>query len=119
MDWDPKADARAKKLLEQHATELLAEAERIARRFSAGAVSVEYVNQAALTLKMRRPSAWADTLLSLGLAMMGLAGGVWTIDATASTPLHLKSWVAPTFIAVACAGFLLAGMGGALKIRPR
>lgn len=83
----------------------------------AGAVSVDYVNSAAFTIQIRRPSGMGDVLLAVGFALLGIAGGVLAIVITATTPLHLQSWVDPTFIAVACAGFLLAGIGGTLKVK--
>lgn len=117
MRWEAQADKRAREILEDLATELFEEAERVARRLRAGAVSEVYVDEAAFTVRLRRPSGLGDILLGIGLAMLGVAGGVLAIIATATTPLHLKAWVDPTFIAVACIGFLLAGIGGTLKIK--
>jgi hypothetical protein len=117
MLWEPQADQQARKIIEDNASELFVEAERVARMLKAGAVSVDYVNDAAFTIRIRRPSGVGDVLLALGVALLGIAGGVFAIIITAATPLHLKSWVDPTFIAVACAGFLLAGIGGTLKVR--
>jgi len=117
MQWEPEADARARKVVEDCAWELSEEAERVARRLRAGAVSANYVDEAAFTIRIRRPSGAGDMLLALAFALLGIAGGVFAIVITATNPLHLKSWVEPTFTAVACAGFLLAGIGGTLKIK--
>ena len=38
MQWEPKADERARAILKDYATELSEEAERVARRLKAGAV---------------------------------------------------------------------------------
>ena len=119
MQWEPKADERARAILKDYATELSEEAERVARRLKAGAVSVDYVDEAAFTIRIRRPSgAWADLLLAIGIGMLGIAGGVLAVvlTATASAPVKL-GWVEPTAIAVACAGFLLSGIGGTLKVK--
>jgi hypothetical protein len=117
MPWDPVANDRARKILGDNAEELFAEADRIARMLKAGAVSADYVDDAAFRLRIRRPSGMGDVLLATGVGLLGIAGGVLAIIVTATTPLHLQSWVDPTFIAVACTGFLLAGIGGTLKVR--
>jgi hypothetical protein len=119
MQWESDADARARKILEDHAKELSDEAERVARRLKAGAVSSDYVDEAAFTIRIRRPSGgWADVLLAFGIGMLGIAGGVLAVALTASASTHLKlGWVEPASIGVACAGFFLAGIGGTLKVR--
>lgn len=119
MNWEPGADTRAREILAAHATELSAEAERVAQRLRAGTVSADYVAQAAFTILIRRPSgAMADLTLAIGIAMLGVAGGVLAVVLTEPTGTHLKlGWVAPASIGVACAGFLLSGIGGALKVR--
>jgi hypothetical protein len=61
---------------------------------------------------------WADVLLAIGIGMLGLAGGVLAVLLTAPANTHLKlGWVEPASIAVACAGFLLSGIGGTLKVK--
>jgi hypothetical protein len=119
MQWESRSDQQARKIVEDNARELFEAAERVARMLKAGAVSVDYVNEAAFTIRIRRPSGVADVLLAIGVGLLGIAGGVLAIIVTAppNAPLHLQSWVDPTFIAVACAGFLLAGIGGALKVK--
>jgi hypothetical protein len=119
MRWEPEADERARQILRDHARELSEEAERVAGRLKAGAVSPDYVDEAAFTIRIRRPrGAWADLLVAVGIGMVGVAGGVLAVVLTAPTGTHLKlGWVEPTTIGVACAGFLLAGIGGTLKVR--
>ena len=119
MDWEPEADAWALAILRAHAKELAEEAERIARRLKAGSVSEPYVEEAAFTIRIRRPSgAWADLLLAVGICMLGIAGGVLAVVLTesSSTPLKL-GWVKPAAIGIACTGFLLGGIGGTLKVK--
>ena len=116
MDWDAKAEEQAREILEKNTQELFGEAERIARRLKAGAVSAEYVSEAAFSIGIRRPSALGDLLLTIAFALLGLAGGVLVVVVTATTTLPLKGWVDPTSIAIACLGFLMAGVGGTLKI---
>jgi hypothetical protein len=118
MQWEPKADERARTILRDYADELSEETERVARRLKAGAVSVDYVDEAAFTIRIRRPSgAWADLLLAIGIGMLGIAGGVLAVVLTAPASTLKLGWVEPASIAVACAGFLLAGIGGTLKVR--
>lgn len=117
MQWENEADTRARKVLEECAIELSDEAERIARRLRAGAVSADYVDEAAFIIRIRRPSGLGDVLLAIGIGLVGIAAGVWVVHITATTTLHLASWVNPTFVAIACAGFLVAGIGGTLKIK--
>src|SRR5215831_12980787 len=119
MQWESEADARALKIIGDHAQELSEEAERIAGRLKAGAVSAEYVSRAAFTIGIRRPSgAWADVLLAFGIGLLGVAGGVLAVVLTAPAGTHLKlGWVAPTSIAAACVGCLLAGIGTTLKVK--
>jgi hypothetical protein len=119
MQWEAEADERVQKILTDHAMELSEEAERIARRLKAGAVSAAYVEEAALTIRIRRPSgAWPDLLLAVGIGMLGIAGGVLAVILTAPPGAHLKlDWVGPASIAVACAGCLIAGIAGTLKVR--
>jgi hypothetical protein len=119
MHWESAADARARKIVGDHAQELSEEAERIAQRLKAGAVSAEYVDTAAFRIGIRRPSgAWADILLAFGVGLLGVAGGVLAVVATEPTGTHLKlGWVAPASIVVACVGSLLAGIGTTLKVK--
>jgi hypothetical protein len=119
MRWEPDADNRARELLMDYAQELSQEAERLACRLKAGAVSPDYVDDAAFTIRIRRPArGWGDLLLAVGICMLGLAGGVLGIVLTAPTSVHLKlGWIDPVSIGIACAGFLLAGVGGALKVK--
>jgi hypothetical protein len=119
VDWESEADERARKILADYAVQLSEEAERVARRLKAGTVSVNYVEEAAFTILIRRPpGAWADLLIALGIGLVGLAGGVLAVILTepAGTHLHL-GWVNPAAIAVACIGFFLTGIGGTLKVR--
>jgi hypothetical protein len=119
MYWEQSADEQARAILRAHAQELSEEAERVAARLKAGAVSSDYVNEAAFTLRIRRPAgAWADVLLAIGICMLGIAGGVLAVILTTPASVHLKlGWVDPASITIACAGFLLAGIGGTLKIK--
>jgi hypothetical protein len=119
MHWESEADDRANKILANHGTELREEAGRIARRLRAGAVSADYVEQAALTILIRRPSgAVPDLLVAVGIAMLGIAGGILAVILTEPSDTHLKlGWVGPASIAVACAGFFLTGIGGTLKLK--
>jgi hypothetical protein len=119
MQWEPKADDCARKILTDHATELSEEAERVARRLKAGAVSADYVEEAAFTLRIRRPSGpWPDLVIAVGIAMLGIAGGVLTVILTEPSGTQVKlGWVGPASIAVACVGFFLAGIGGTLKVK--
>jgi len=119
MDWESAADARARQVLEDHARELFEEAERVAPRLKAGSVSATYVDEAAFTIRVRRPTgAAADVLLAVGIALLGLAGGVLAVVLTLPTGTKLRhGWVEPTAIGLACAGFLLAGVGGTIKVR--
>jgi hypothetical protein len=119
MHWEPEADEYARKILQEHAIELSEEAERVAKRMKAGSVSADYVDEAAFALRIRRSSgAWPDLLLAIGIGLAGIAGGVLGVILTVPAGTHVKlGWVGPASIAVACAGFLLAGIGGTLKIR--
>ena len=92
---------------------------RVAVRLRAGAVSSEYVTEAAFTIRIRRSSGGvADVLLAIGICLLGLAGGVLAVVLTATASTHLKlGWVSPAAIGRACAGFLLSGIGGTMKIR--
>lgn len=119
MNWEPGAEARAGEVLSDYAAELYAEAERVAARVRAGTVSAAYVDDAAFTIGIRRPSnALGDLLLAVGICMIGLAGGVLAVILTTPKASHLDlHWVGPTAVGISCAGFLLSGVGGALKIR--
>lgn len=119
MRWEPDADHRARELLANYAQELSEEAERLAFRLKAGGVSPDYVNDAAFTIRIRRPTrGWGDLLLAVGIGMLGISGGVLGIVLTTPASAHLKlGWVEPAAIAIACVGFLLAGIGGALKVK--
>lgn len=119
MQWEPQADICARKILADHAAELSEEAERVARRLKAGAVSADYVEEAAFTIRIRRPSGpWPDLLIAIGIAMIGIAGGVLAVILTEPSGIHVRlGWVGPASIAVACAGFFLTGMGGTLKVK--
>lgn len=77
MRWSDEADDAAKTVLKLHAAELLSEAERVAKRSDADAVSASYVDQAAVTVRLRQPgSGLADVLLTFGTTFGGAAGGV-------------------------------------------
>jgi hypothetical protein len=119
MHWEAEADTCARKILTDHATELSEEAERVARRLRAGAVSADYVEEAAFTIRIRRPSGpWPDLLIAVGIAMIGIAGGVLAVLLTEPSGAHVKlGWVGPASIAVACIGFFLSGIGGTLKVK--
>jgi hypothetical protein len=57
-------------------------------------------------------------LLAVGIGMLGIAGGALAVILTVPTGTTLKvGWVEPVSIAIACAGFLLAGIGGTLKVK--
>jgi hypothetical protein len=119
MHWESEADERARKILADHAVDLSEEAERVARRLRAGSVSADYVEEAAFNVLIRRPAgAWADLLLAVGIGMLGVAGGVLAVVLTTPSDAHPKlGWVGPASIAVACIGFLMAGIGGTLKVK--
>lgn len=119
MRWDTEADERATQVLAGYATQLFEEAERVAQRARAGSVSGSYVDDAAFTIAIRRPSsAIPDLLLALGIGLLGLAGGVLAVVLTTPSDVHLKlSWVGPTAVSVALVGSALTGIGGALKVR--
>ena len=118
MKWEPEADERSRAIFQDYAQELSDEAERLARRLKAGAVSAEYVTEAAFTIRMRRPSGWGDLLLAVGIALVGIASGVWVVDLTASHSTHFQlGWVKPAAVAVGCLGCLMSGLGGALKVK--
>lgn len=119
MNWADDADTKAGELLSAHAAELYAEAERIAMRARAGSVSSAYVDEAAFTIRIRRPgSALPDLLLAIGIGLVGIAGGVLAVVLTEPSDVHLKlNWVGPAAIGMSCIGFLISGIGGALKLR--
>ena len=118
MQWEPEADGRARKIIRDHSVELSEESERVAKRLRAGAVSADYVDEAAFTIRVRRPpSAWGDLLLAVGVLLLGAAGGVLTVIASSTASTHLKlGWVGPGSVVVACFGFLLGGIGGTIKV---
>jgi hypothetical protein len=119
VKWDSEADEQAAEVLSGYAAQLYAEAERVAQRARAGSVSGAYVDDAAFTIGIRQPSsAWPDLLLAIGIGLVGIAAGVLAVMLTTPQDIHLKlDWVGPAAVGLACIGFLLSGVGGALKLR--
>lgn len=116
MNWADDARAEARGLLRAHAKDLYDEAERVADRADAPGVSVEYVRQAAATVRLRRTSGLADALLAIGPALTTLPGGIGVAQVTSQTALKLESWVVVAAITCAALGLLLTGAGIALKL---
>lgn len=119
MDWSDNADDAAKSVLAIHGAELLAEAERVAKRAEADTVSASFVDQAAITVRLRQPSSGvADVLLTLGTTLGGLAGGVWVT--TVSSPGALDpQWLSSAAIGAGLVSALMTGAGMTLKLRRR
>lgn len=119
MNWSPDADEAAKLVLKLHGAELLAEAERVAKRADADTVSASYVDQAANTVRLRQPgSGAADVLLTMGTTLGGLAGGVWATAITSTDPLE-PAWLSTAAILSGLVSALITGAGATLKLRSR
>ncbi|MGC4940327.1 hypothetical protein [Kribbella sp. DT2] len=112
--WSFEAQKQAHWILQDHASELYAEAERIADRSGADAVSVTYVTQAAQAVRIGQPGdRRPEIMLAAGTALLGLGGGA--LFAIAITPdIHppTASLWAATISAVA--GFAIALISGTI-----
>lgn len=118
MSWTSAADQEAVSLLTKHAGALYEEAEAIARRAEAGAVSPTYVADAARNLRYApRPSAIPDLLLAIGSLLIGVVGGhlVGMPSQVGPTPV----WLIVTLAVVGGLGLVTFAVGVTLRLSSR
>jgi len=115
MEFSEEADKKAKTILKQNTSDLNELSISIASLRGADRVSDDFVDQAAALLTLRRPSPWADAMLSIGTAVSGAAAGVFATLVTATEePTTVTLAVSVVALATGC---VLAGAGFALKVK--
>lgn len=119
MGWTEGADREALAALTRHADALYSEAEAIATRARAGAVSQEYVAQAALTLHLAAPSTQvADVLFGVGSLLAGGALGTALSLGVQPQP-DVSGWLIFALPALGVPGILFFAVGATLKFTAR
>lgn len=109
MNWSDDATKRGEEILAAHSDDLWEESERIAKRAEAGGVGPQYVDAAALHLRLKPAGqGWPDVLLGSGGILLGYGGGVLAALGGGGSPPALTLWSAGV-AALMGMGFFVGG----------